>query len=229
MELHFLDARGALTELRPWITDRLSHAHEVAAPMLSLQNIDVVVQAGRFVIPEKGHVGYAHEGGVIHLTVDPSNPELKRNAKMSLERMLAHELHHCARWDGPPRERILGEALVAEGLACHFAQEVFGEPLEPWEALPEEQIFPHIAQANQDWAKKDYDHSAWFFGTSDLPRWLGYSLGYQLVAQFLKDRYGDSAASLACAIPSHFRPFLEALDTELSKRRNSQHSVHPHP
>lgn len=31
-----------------------------------------------------------------------------------------------------------------------------------------------------------YDHNAWFFGTGGhRPRWLGYTLGYQLVGQWL--------------------------------------------
>ena len=217
MKLHFLDARGLLTDLRPWLAALISEAHKLAVPRLNLRSIDVVVQVGRFVIPEKGHVGYAHEGGIIHLTVDPSNPSLLENADESIQRMFAHELHHCARSDGLARTRTLGEALVAEGLAGRFAQEIFGEPLEPWERMPVEEILPHIEKANQEWAQKTYVHPSWFFGAASLPRWLGYSLGYRLVARYLEAFPDENAALLACASPDRFKPYIEPLRIELGR------------
>ncbi|MFX5570653.1 DUF2268 domain-containing putative Zn-dependent protease [Acinetobacter baumannii] len=33
------------------------------------------------------------------------------------------------------------------------------------------------------WSRDDHDHGAWFFGTGALPRWVGYSLGYQMVGR----------------------------------------------
>jgi hypothetical protein len=101
MELHFLDARGALRDIRGWVEDGLLATHERAAALMPLGPLDVVVQAGRHVIPEKGHLGYAPRAGVIFVTLDPRAPALHANENASLERMFAHELHHAARWDGP--------------------------------------------------------------------------------------------------------------------------------
>src|SRR5690606_2740106 len=94
MDLHFLDARGALSQIRDWLGDSLTATHQKTVALMPLRPLDVVVQAGKHVIPEKGHVGYAPRPGVIFVTVDPDNPALRPNADASLERMFAHELHH---------------------------------------------------------------------------------------------------------------------------------------
>jgi len=211
MHLHFLDARGALTERRDWLSDRLVDAHGKASSRLPLLPIDVVVKAGRFVIPEKGHVGYSPGPGVVYITVDPENPALNANADASLERTLVHELHHAARWDGPGYGSSLGEALVSEGLAGHFAQEVYGDPIEPWERLDIGDVRAHVEHAARIWGHADYGHDAWFFGRGDLPRWLGYSLGFQLVARFLFAHPDQRASGLAQADAQAFRAFLDAI------------------
>lgn len=74
---------------------------------------------------------YAPEPGLIFLTVDPASDIFRANQEASLERMFAHELHHAARWAGPGYGSSLGEALVSEGLAGAFAQEICGGLPEP--------------------------------------------------------------------------------------------------
>ena len=102
---------------------------------MPLRDTDMLVKAGENVTPEKGHLEYAPEPGLIYVTLDPSHKSLRENADRSHERMLAHELHHSSRWDGPGYGDTLGAALVTEGLAGHFAQEAFGGQPEPWEKL----------------------------------------------------------------------------------------------
>ncbi|MBM3578416.1 MAG: peptidase [Alphaproteobacteria bacterium] len=205
MKLHFLDARGTLTALHHWLHKCLTETHEKAAGLMPLQPLDVVVQTGKRIIPEKGHVGYTPKPGVVFITVDPDNPALKANVDASLERMFAHELHHAARWDGPGYGSSLGEALVSEGLAGHFVLELFGGLPEPWEQLPESEIRVHATLAAQKWESADYNHEAWFFGRGDLPRWLGYSLGFRLVGQFLSEHPGSGPSKLAVAQAQDFR------------------------
>ncbi|MBA1243372.1 DUF2268 domain-containing protein [Pseudomonas japonica] len=211
LTLHFLDARGALTRVQPWLQAALTQTHAQATALMPLPPVDVILKAGAQVIPEKGHLGYAPEPGVIYLTVDPGNPILHENINASLERMFAHELHHCARWEGPGYGRTLGEALVSEGLAGHFAQEVCAGPPEPWECLALPTVLPHVAVVISEWDRPDYDHAAWFFGTARLPRWVGYSLGYQVVARFIKANPGQRASTLAAAPARDFLKCLRAL------------------
>lgn len=93
---------------------------------MQIPELDVVIKAGKFVIPEKGHLGFCPEVGVVYLTVDPDNPAFYKNEAQSLERMFAHELHHAARWAGPGYGLTLGEVMVSEGLAGHFSLELLG-------------------------------------------------------------------------------------------------------
>ncbi|WP_309228112.1 DUF2268 domain-containing putative Zn-dependent protease [Kosakonia sp. S42] len=61
------------------------------------------------------------------MTVDPENNAFCKNDAYSIERMFAHELHHAARWSGPGYGFYLGEPLVSEELAGHFAIQVLWE------------------------------------------------------------------------------------------------------
>ncbi|WP_411911731.1 DUF2268 domain-containing putative Zn-dependent protease [Rhodovulum sulfidophilum] len=121
--------------------------------------------------------------GAIHPRAwqDASGPRSSRQRHGEpLERTIVHELHHALRWRGPGYGRTLGEALVTEGLAGHFAQQLYGGPPEKWESSLDAE---GLAQAESDaaaaWDDEAYDHAAWFFGTaphdgdtpSDMP-WL---------------------------------------------------------
>lgn len=208
INLHFLDARGMLTPYREWITTALRDTHLRASSLLPLLPLDIVIQVGKQVIPEKGHLGYTSGSGVIFITIDPDHPMLIVNEDASLERMFAHELHHAARWDGPGYGSTLGQALVSEGMAGHFAQEVCGGGPEPWETLNIHQISNYLLLAEEQWNYNDYDHNAWFFGTDILPRWLGYSLGYEIVARFSAIRQGMRASAMANIDAQQFREIL---------------------
>lgn len=113
MTLHLINARHQLANLEPWLSALLQDAFSVSASHLLLRDTDVIVKAGKSALPEKGHLGYAPEAGLIYVTVDTENPALKANPSQSLERMLAHELHHSSRLDGPGYGLTLGEALVS--------------------------------------------------------------------------------------------------------------------
>ncbi|WP_241521476.1 DUF2268 domain-containing putative Zn-dependent protease [Chimaeribacter arupi] len=208
MTLHILNAHGKLTPYCEWLHSCLPHTYALANKVMPLPAVDVVVKAGAYVIPEKGHMGYCPEPGVVYITVDPENPAFSHNEEDALERMFAHELHHAARWAGPGYGRTLGEALVSEGLAGHFALELFaGEP-EPWERLSSDILQPYIPHLSEYWHRTDYDHNAWFYGTGSLPRWLGYSAGFHLVSRYLAAAPHLRASMLANAEAEAFRAFV---------------------
>ncbi len=211
LHLHFMDARGRLTALKPWLVTCLTRTFAAASDCLPLGPTDVILRATGQVIPETGHLGFAPGPGVIFLNLDPDHPQLRANPGQSLERMFAHELHHSARWDGEGYGKSLGAALVAEGLAGQFVGELLGVAPEPWERLARRDWQPYVTEAQRDWDQTSYDHSRWFFGTGDAPRWLGYSLGYQLVATHLAQHEGARAATLVHAPDAEFRPALAAL------------------
>lgn len=212
MTLHIINARHQLTSgIAEWLSVRLDDAFAVSARHLPLLDTDVILRAGKGVIHEKGHLGYAPERGLVYVTVDPENPILRTNPSQSLERMLAHELHHSSRWDGPGYGNTLGEALVSEGLAGHFAQEVYGGEREPWEQLSASTLRRYVSKAQAAWDSADYDHAEWFFGSQEFPAWVGYSLGYEMVRHYLAAHSDHRASNLVHANSAEFRAFLDAV------------------
>ena len=139
------------------------------------------------VIPEIGIVGHAYRKGLFALTLDPDNPHFGvRLSDGTLRRQVAHEVHHCMRMAGPGYGRTLGEALVSEGLAGRFTGWLFGSPAEPWECAVEADALRVHAPDETKLQATGYDHAGWFFGADGRrPRWLGYTLGYQIVGEWL--------------------------------------------
>ncbi|EDZ3529531.1 peptidase [Salmonella enterica subsp. arizonae] len=185
MTFHILNAQNKLTAHCEWLKTSLTDTYEKARRLMSLPSLDLVVKAGTFVIPEKGHLGFCPEAGVIYITVDPDNPAFCKNDAYSIERMFAHELHHAARWAGPGYGSTLGEVIVSEVLAGHFSLELFGGEPELWESLKSDIIEPYSTKLLENWHCTDYDHNSWFFGTGGLPRWLGYTAGFNLISRYL--------------------------------------------
>lgn len=154
------------------------------------------------VIPELGMGAWALQPTLAQMAFDPDadafEPALAGGA---VERLIVHEVNHCLRFASCPEERTLGTALVREGLAGHFVRFVLGAAPEPWETAltraDAENHLPDRAMLDQT----GYDHGEWFFGTGDVPRWWGYTMGYQLVGRWL-DRAGPVAVLDRYAIAS---------------------------
>lgn len=186
--LHWLEAEGDLAAWRDRIGLEIDAARQAVAGILPPFQLDILVErVTGAVIPEVGTTGRAYRPGLCSLTVDPLNP----NFAVSLDhgdirRTIAHEVHHCRRFAGPGYGDTLGEALVSEGLAGHFAGTLFDASPEPWEcALDDAALRAHRPSAAELQAPNE-DHAGWFFGAGGrLPRWLGYTLGYRIVGDWL--------------------------------------------
>ena len=201
-QLHLLNARGNLTVIMAEIR---AHARAVLAlvePHLDVPRFDLVVRAGDDIIPDWGIGGAAPAPGVVELVVDPG-----RVAPEHFQRTLARQLFLLTRWDGPGYGRSLGEALVSEGLAGRFVQEVLGGPADPWDqARPGAGT---LKQAATLWARRDYDHGAWFLGRGKMRKWTGYGIAQRLVAAHLAE--DEHAALLVHAPADEFRAALRRL------------------
>ena len=188
--LHWLEAEGELNSWRERITSEIEAAWEAVARLVHTPLLDILVQRlPGAVIPEIGMVGQAYRKGLFALTLDPDNPHFSASLdEGALRRQVTHEAHHCLRMGGPGYGLTLGEALVSEGLAGQFTRRLFGSRPEPWErAVSEDVLLAHRPDAAELTAP-NYNHGAWFFGTGGhRPRWLGYTLGYQIVGKWLTD------------------------------------------
>ncbi len=215
--LHLLNADGSLMPYLQCIKEALDAvAFRAAACGVHLPPLDIIVQGQpSIVIPEMGLMGYCPHAGLIYLNLDPDNPNLTAHLGEPMERMLAHELHHALRWSGPGYGKTLLEALVSEGLAGQFVHELYFNPPEIYEsAVPANQIIKLAGLALEE--IKAYDHPHWFFGTGDLPRWSGYTLGYSLVANYLETHHKARPSKLAKIPAAAFHIHLE----NLASRKN---------
>ncbi|TXN48328.1 hypothetical protein FV232_18940 [Methylobacterium sp. WL30] len=139
------------------------------------------------VIPETGTTGEAVRPGLFSLTIDHGTPNFARALRDGdLRRTVAHEAHHGMRMAGPGYGWTLGEALVSEGLAGRFVGHLFDSPPEPWEcAVTDAELAANLPD-DATLAGAGHDHRAWFFGAGRYPRWLGYTLGYRIVGDWLE-------------------------------------------
>ena len=186
-------APGRLDMIVGW----LEAAARDLVPPLQAERIDVLVVPGKRLVPGWDCNGYAHGSWRITITVDPDcDGHEKRPLDKQLRPLLAHELHHVMRSRGPGYGSTLGEALVSEGLAQCY-EEQMGCPTPNYAVEVRGPALAKLARLAKDelWSDQ-YDHSKWFFGskTDDTFPWSGgYSLGYVLVRSWL-DRAGVSAS-----------------------------------
>jgi hypothetical protein len=187
--LHWLEAAGDLRLWRDRIEAEVTATRRLVSDLLDPRVLDVLVaRSSDGVIPEIGMCGRAYSRHLFSLTVDPDNPTFGTCLQDgTLRRQVAHEVNHCLRMAGPGYGRTFGEALVSEGLAGHFVQKIFDSPPELWERAVDRDVLLDRLPDAETLSATSWDHGAWFFGTLDgrYPRWLGYTLGYEIVGAWI--------------------------------------------
>lgn len=186
--LHWLEASGRLADIRVDLVRNFEAAYATISTFMPPPRLDVIVQrlTGE-TIPEMGIVGRAYRDTLFAMTVDPDNPYFARSLRDgALHRQIVHEVHHCLRMAGQGYGWTLGEALVSEGLAGQFVRMLIDSEPEPWENALSAEVLRSAPVDMKALAATDYDHRSWFYGTGAHPRWLGYTLGYEMVGCWLK-------------------------------------------
>lgn len=167
-----------------------------------------VRDAAENAIPEIGMGGYNPDAERIIISLDPSFPDFGAALDAEFGFQLAHEVHHARRRRAAGYGSTLLQATVSEGLADHFAMEVTGKPAPLWSvALQGEDLESVLQQAASEWDNPSYEHAAWFYGTTqEIPRWAGYSMGYELVRRYKAANPGAFASGLYGTPASEFAP-----------------------
>ena len=160
------------------------------------------------VIPEIGLNGYTPSATEIRLFIHPTFQELGDSIETHLFPLLAHELHHARRTRVVGYGSTLLEAAVSEGLADHFSMEIAGVEPPIWSVFIRGEALNHwLHKASEVWLEPGYRHAEWFFGIdSDIPRWTGYSIGFELVERYLQMHPDQSASTLVDAPANVFIP-----------------------
>ncbi|MBL8789964.1 MAG: hypothetical protein JNM45_05655 [Rhizobiales bacterium] len=191
LNLHFLEAEGSLAGWRDQLGEEatvlVEQIDSIVPARLHGHAVDVVIQY----LPQDCVEGLAMGGscyrrGMVSIALDPDAECFSHNFERGFfRRTLAHELHHSMRWNSCGYGMRLGEALVSEGLADIFSELVSGTETPAWSNALETDEWPMLLErAEREIDSESYDHGEWFFGTGELPRWAGYTLGYHLACHY---------------------------------------------
>lgn len=196
--IHVLQGTGKLTPFVEKLNQLSNEALEKITQAIPVKDVDIIFKDDPFfAIKEIGIGGYAPNAHVVYISLDPDVPNLQTKLTEHLGRQLAHELHHALRWHNPGYGETLLEALISEGLADMFSYEVFPGELEKWDvALTADELEKHGKFARNAY-DNPYNHDEWFFGTNSemIPKWAGYTLGYNLVKEYLNKHPEKTAAT----------------------------------
>lgn len=195
--IHILKASKRLDIFTTLINQSINETLFDIKKRIKIPSLDIVVlDSPDTAIREIGVGGFAPLPHVLYISIDPDFPELEETLLEKIRSTLTHEIHHCARWKHYKKNKTLGDALVAEGLADCFDREVNGVGIQPWNTVLENVGFEKwYNMAKSELENETYDHQKWFFGGKDIPRWIGYTIGFQIVNSYLQET-GKSAAEL---------------------------------
>lgn len=203
------DLQGALDSHRPLILQLVHDTIDSIRTVHTVSGVTITVfaDAGR-AIGGYGIGGRTPDATTVEIFVDPAYPDLANVLAARLPGMVAHEMHHVFRWRGPGYGRTLLEAMVSEGLADRFSIELLGVPVPPWsDALTPTEAAAMLDLARPELDATSYDHARWFFGsTPQVPRWTGYTLGYDFVTDYQAAHGGALAIDLVDTPAGAFRP-----------------------
>lgn len=207
--VHCMNARGSLDPYIDRVYEALCDIAKRSENLVPDVVLDIEVEAAKFGgIPEIGHSGYVPRPGLMRLMLDPFNENLDNHMGEHLERMIAHELHHALRWETVGYGTTLLGALVSEGLCGRFTQELYQNTPEIQEAaITKTEIQKLAGDALVEASNKNYEHDRWFFGSRDLPRFTGYTIGYELVGLAMS-RWGLAPSEMIDTPADEFIDFL---------------------
>lgn len=150
------------------------------------------------VIPEQGVGGRCGHSDLINIFIDPDHKAgLKHNIKTWLPSALSHELYHARRYVTQKFGETLGESLIEEGLPSMFEEFMQPDLTVPYaHHLSKAEIAAAWEQASKLIDSEDYNRDDWFYGGNGIKRWSGYSLGYNIVKQFMEKKGEKNPAAL---------------------------------
>jgi uncharacterized protein YjaZ len=171
------------------VVEVLQRIVKQANEYLKHKECNILVFSDTFgVIPEQGVGGRCGQPDLVNVFIDPNHEAgIKHNIKKWLPSALTHELYHARRYVKYGLGTTLGESLIEEGLPS-----MFEEFMEPDLEVP----YAHYlnkAELTEAWKKakpllnsENYNRDDWFYGSTEIKKWTGYSLGYDIVRQYIE-------------------------------------------
>lgn len=111
-----------LDEIIPLIKSALTEVLPIIEKDLKADKIDIIfISAANYAIPEYGVGGNSPGPNHIYISLDPNSKVISQENIFS---SILHEAHHCMRWRKPGYGLTLGEAMISEGLACLYEEQI---------------------------------------------------------------------------------------------------------
>lgn len=190
------------------IENKVSSGISAINSLMPINDLRVrIVENPQLVIPGIGIGGYNPDEQEVILAIDANFNDLDATLEENLIPQLAHEIHHAKRRRSVGYGNTLLQAVVSEGLADHFSIELTGVTPPPWTiALTNDELQNWIETASNSW-NQSYNHSAWFLGADpNIPRWTGYSIGFEIVKNYLLSNPDRLPSNLHNESASSFEP-----------------------
>jgi uncharacterized protein YjaZ len=189
ISVHFLQAEKSISSYESLLSSEADFVCDAINRTIQSDHIDfpvdVLVCGTDFgVVPEIGMGGSCFKRSLVTISIDPDNISLEKQVRSGkFKQVLAHELHHSIRYNVLDYGVTLGEALVSEGLADHFACELLKEEPLLWTSGNPRNWPEILLRAELELESDLYNHAEWFFGEGTLPRWAGYATGFELIQE----------------------------------------------
>ncbi len=186
-----LDAANVLEVAREAVTD--------CNKWLNLKECNILVYADKFAtIPEQGVGGRCGEADTILIFIDPKHKNgIIHNVKQWMPSAIAHEMCHARRYATWPVAKTLGEALVDEGLPSMFEEFMYSDIDVPYaHNLDSQELSLIWKKAKPILKSEDFNRDDWFYGGNGIKKWTGYSLGYDMVRQYMAKRNIKNPAAI---------------------------------
>ncbi len=107
--------------------------------------------------------------------MDPDHPKLNEAINTHIFQTIPHEYHHTVRNRTVGFGENLFDALISEGLSCHFAMEVCNIDAPEYFVVYSKKIIGEwMSEAEKIWFQKEFDYYDWFVGRSK-PKNIGYA------------------------------------------------------
>lgn len=188
INLHILNASGCFNSIENIIRKSFHQSIETISKYIKFEDVDFIVQSSEYVVLETGMAGYSPSKDKVFISIDFENKNLRKNFDVEFLATLGHELHHCLRHATCGYGTTLDEALVSEGLACHFETELRNGAIPVYaSSLKNDEWCQWLEKMRVEFSKENYNHAAWFFGSSEMniPRFAGYTVGFRLVDDYV--------------------------------------------
>lgn len=195
--LHLISTDIELGEdIVKYLKNTISKHAVKACDILNLNLVNIIIWPNQnAVIPETGEGGESWSKELCFIYIDPTRSvdDLRMIIDKNIPATVYHELNHVAREFflgklGIGFHADLNKALISEGMASVFAEEMFPSAKSPWTDYSNEEMqrLMDIYRKRDISCDKNYNHGEWFYGEGELPRWIGYKVGCYLVQNFHK-------------------------------------------